>query len=72
MRLFNQLESLLWKHFSRFILDKNGASGIEYAIIATIAAVAIALFAGEGSIGDRISAVLTTVQDALPEVTSGT
>lgn len=67
MNIFNHLTTKAWCVVSAFLSDTKGASGIEYAIIATIAAIAIALFStGDDTIADRIEAVLTGVRDALP------
>lgn len=67
MNTFNHLATKSWCIVSAFLSDTKGASGIEYAIIATIAAIAIALFStGDDTIADRIEAVLTGVRDALP------
>ncbi|MBY7996253.1 Flp family type IVb pilin [Vibrio fluvialis] len=60
-----------WCVFTSFLIDNKGASGIEYAIIATIAAIAIALFStGDDTIADRIEAVLLSVKNALPTTSS--
>ncbi len=67
MLIIKQFTTKVWLSFILFLADKKGASGIEYAIIATIAAITIALFSTEGSIADRIEGVLTDVQNALPE-----
>ena len=67
MNYFNTLVTKAWCVFTSFLIDNKGASGIEYAIIATIAAIAIALFStGDDTIADRIEAVLTSVKNALP------
>ncbi|MCG6418237.1 Flp family type IVb pilin, partial [Vibrio fluvialis] len=67
MNYFNTLVTKAWFVFTSFLIDNKGASGIEYAIIATIAAIAIALFStGDDTIADRIEAVLTSVKNALP------
>lgn len=67
---FNTLVTKAWCSVVSFFYSTKGASGIEYAIIATIAAIAIALFTTEGSIGERITGILETVRDALPEISS--
>lgn len=67
MNGINHYTTQLWCKLSAFIRDDKGASGIEYAIIATIAAVAIALFAsGDDNIADRIEAIMQSVKDAMP------
>ncbi|XAW88874.1 Flp family type IVb pilin [Vibrio sp. CDRSL-10 TSBA] len=71
MFLFKDLTTKAWCSLISFLHCSKGASGIEYAIIATIAAVAIALFSTGGtdgdSIADRITAILDDVKSALPE-----
>ncbi|KAB0461866.1 MULTISPECIES: Flp family type IVb pilin [Vibrio] len=67
MFLLKRLTIKTWCKFISFLHCNKGASGIEYAIIATIAAIAIALFStGDDNIGARIESVLTAVRDALP------
>ena len=67
MFIIKQLIIKAWCKGCAFLYDNKGASGIEYAIIATIAAIAIALFAtGDDNIADRIEGILNTVKDALP------
>ncbi|ANQ28642.1 hypothetical protein BA894_19725 [Vibrio natriegens] len=57
-------------HFASFCNSERGASGIEYAVIATIAAVTIAASAsGNDSIADRIAEIFSQVKAALPTTT---
>ncbi|WP_416422241.1 Flp family type IVb pilin [Pseudomonas sp. App30] len=49
---------------SKFMRDKEGASGIEYAIIAAMVAVIIIGFSS--SIQGGITAIFTKIQAALP------
>lgn len=72
MFLFKDLTTKAWCSLISFLHCSKGASGIEYAIIATIAAVAIALFSSGGENGDsiasRITKILNDVKSALPDV----
>ncbi len=73
MLRINLLIMKSWCNLCAFLVDRKGASGIEYAIIATIAAVAIALFAtGDDNIADRVTGVLSDVKDALPQASTST
>lgn len=66
MLIFNQLTTKAWCLVTSFLYGTKGASGIEYAIIATIAAIAIAAFTtGTDTIATRITTVLNTVKNAL-------
>ncbi|MCY1434329.1 Flp/Fap pilin component [compost metagenome] len=56
------LKSLMQKA-KRFIKEDDGASGIEYAIIAAMVAVLIAAFVP--TIGPKITTIFTTIQGAL-------
>lgn len=66
--LIQQYSIKVWCQCAAFLQDKKGASGIEYAIIATMVAVVIALFVGSGenSIGDKITGVFNSIFKALP------
>ncbi|WP_154115493.1 Flp family type IVb pilin [Vibrio cincinnatiensis] len=67
MFIIKQLIIKTWCKGYAFLYDNKGASGIEYAIIATIAAIAIALFtSGDDSIADGIKKVLTDIKGVLP------
>ncbi|MFK0093023.1 Flp family type IVb pilin [Pseudomonas sp. NPDC090592] len=46
-----------------FLNRKDGASGIEYAVIATMVAVVLAAFVGD--ISTAVKATFTTIKDAL-------
>lgn len=71
MFLFKDLTTKAWCSLISFLHCNKGASGIEYAIIATIAAIAIALFStGDDNIAARIEAVLDNVKEALPTTVS--
>lgn len=50
-----------WCKLAAFSRDEKGASGIEYVLVATIAVVAIALFASTSGIGDKITGILTDI-----------
>lgn len=58
-------------HSKQFIKRKDGASGIEYAIIAAMVAVVLAGFIP--TMGTNVSSVMTTIQKAIapPAPTSG-
>jgi len=51
-----------------FLQDQEGASGIEYAIIAAMVAVIIIGFSGD--IQDGISNIFTEIKKALPAASS--
>ncbi|MGY4492194.1 Flp family type IVb pilin [Pseudomonas sp. TE3610] len=48
---------------TRFLKRTDGASGIEYAIIATM--VAVALVAFSGPIAAKVTVMFTSIRDAL-------
>ncbi|WP_229722070.1 Flp family type IVb pilin [Marinobacterium nitratireducens] len=50
---------------NRFFRDEDGASGIEYALIAVMVAVVLAGFIGAGGIDEKIEAVFNSIQTAL-------
>lgn len=67
MNIINDMLVKAWCGVVSFAEDKKGASGIEYAVIATIAAVTIATFAtGNDTIADRIEQIFTNVKDSMP------
>lgn len=50
---------------------QQGATAIEYAIIAAIVVIALLTFVGgEDSIGDRIGAIFTDIKEDLPSSTT--
>ena len=49
---------------TRFLRDEEGATAIEYGIIAGLISIAIVLVVPE--IGTRLAAVFTQIRDALP------
>ncbi|MCY1311075.1 Flp/Fap pilin component [compost metagenome] len=53
----------LAKKFRKFLKEEEGASGIEYAIIAAMVAAVIVTFSGD--IGTRVSDIFTTINDNL-------
>ncbi|MDE3737426.1 MULTISPECIES: Flp family type IVb pilin [Pseudomonas] len=53
----------LAKKFRKFVKEEEGASGIEYAIIAAMVAAVIVTFSG--GIGDRVSEIFTTISENL-------
>ncbi|MNZ12289.1 Flp/Fap pilin component [compost metagenome] len=58
------LKSLMQK-VKRFFKAEDGASGIEYAIIAAMVAVVLAGFVGTTGISGKITTMFTTIQGAL-------
>lgn len=64
--LIQQCSIKVWCQCAAFVQDKKGASGIEYAIIATLVAVVIAAFITTGGIGDKIKSVFESISTALP------
>ncbi|MHC6227592.1 Flp family type IVb pilin [Pseudomonas sp. X10] len=50
-------------HCKNFIQRQDGASGIEYAVIAAMVAVVLAGFVG--GISESVSDIMTTIQGAL-------
>ncbi|MGO1189906.1 Flp family type IVb pilin [Vibrio casei] len=62
----NDYMTQAWCKLAAFSRDEKGASGIEYVLVATIAALAIALYVGsDGSIGSKIKTALDSVVTAL-------
>jgi pilus assembly protein Flp/PilA len=53
---------------TRFLRDEEGATAIEYGIIAGLISVAIVTILG--SIGGQLNGVFKTISDALPTITS--
>ncbi|MCF5707913.1 Flp family type IVb pilin [Pseudomonas syringae] len=52
-----------YTRISSFIKDREGASGIEYALLAAMVAVAIVAFVP--TISGKVSALFTQIHDAL-------
>jgi pilus assembly protein Flp/PilA len=65
----NKLFHSLHQKFSSFIRREDGASAIEYAIIAGL--IAVAIIAGARIIGEDIGEVFTEISGALQEVEVG-
>ena len=57
-------ENMIKKWLSAFVRDEEGASGIEYALVAAMVAVAIVTFVTP--IGDAVKGIFQNIQDALP------
>ncbi|QSI33194.1 Flp family type IVb pilin [Variovorax sp. RKNM96] len=51
---------------TRFLRDEEGATAIEYGLIAGLISVAIAVIVG--GVGDRLEGVFTQIRNALPAV----
>lgn len=66
MNGINHYTTQLWCKLSAFIRDEKGASGIEYAIVAAIAAVAIAAATlGDTTITEKIKDIFTSINSSL-------
>ncbi|MFA5496286.1 MAG: Flp family type IVb pilin [Porticoccaceae bacterium] len=65
----NKLFHSLHQKFSSFIRREDGASAIEYAIIAGL--IAVAIIGAASLIGDEIATVFETIKDALAGVDAG-
>ncbi|BBP74545.1 hypothetical protein PHLH7_06490 [Pseudomonas sp. Ost2] len=61
--MFLELVIRLYVQVQVFFHRKEGASGIEYAIVAAMVAVVIAGLAG--GIGDKIKTVFTNIQNGI-------
>jgi pilus assembly protein Flp/PilA len=59
----NEMTSLFKKEWARFLQDEEGASAIEYALIAAM--VAIALVAFVTPINQAVTGIFTSIQAAL-------
>lgn len=54
---------------TRFLRDEEGATAIEYGIIAGLISVAmITAIVGEGGIGEKLTKVWTSIKTALTDV----
>lgn len=51
------------KPFKTFIVDESGATAIEYALIASL--IAVAIIAAVTTVGGRVSTVFTEVGNSL-------
>lgn len=49
--------------FNRFVKDEDGATAIEYGLIAAL--IAVAIITAVGSLGDRLSAAFASVNTGL-------
>lgn len=52
------------KHVMKFLKDEEGASAVEYGLIAGL--IAVAIVAILVTIGPQLSGVFTSISDALP------
>jgi pilus assembly protein Flp/PilA len=57
MKTFNKI------HFPQFVRDDEGASAIEYALIAAMVAIAIVAFVDP--VNEAVTAIFTQIQTAL-------
>lgn len=69
--LIQQCSIKVWCQCAAFVQDKKGASGIEYAIVATIVAVVLGTFISTTDIGAQIKGVFTSISTSLPAVPAG-
>jgi pilus assembly protein Flp/PilA len=54
---------------NRFLHDEEGATAIEYGIIAGLISIAIvAVLSGNGSVGDKLSTVFSTIATKLAAI----
>ena len=51
------------KFFNKLLRDEQGATAIEYGLIAAL--IAVAAMAAMGSLGDQLNTTFTTVSDEL-------
>ena len=56
----------IFKSFIEFINDEEGVTAIEYALIATL--VAIAIIAGAGTLGTKINTAFTFISTKINNV----
>ncbi len=54
----------MWDSIKKFLRDEEGATAVEYGLIAALIAVAIILAVGD--VGDKLKAVFEAIRDALP------
>ncbi|WP_066267615.1 Flp family type IVb pilin [Hydrogenophaga palleronii] len=58
------------KHISRFLRDEEGATAIEYGIIAGLMAIIlVAVFTGDNGVQDTLDAIFLKVRNAATGVT---
>ncbi|HEY8355060.1 MAG TPA: Flp family type IVb pilin [Methylophilaceae bacterium] len=63
------MKTLLKTHWNRFIRDEEGASGIEYALIAAMVAIALVTFVTP--VRESVVAIFEDIRDALQSAASG-
>jgi pilus assembly protein Flp/PilA len=51
------------KQFKTFLIDESGATAIEYALIASL--IAVAIIAAVSTVGTKVSTVFTEVGNSL-------
>lgn len=54
--------------FKKFLIDENGASAIEYGLIAAL--ISIVLVVSLGLVGERLEEVFTAIEEKLSEANS--
>lgn len=54
----------MWNSLKKFLREEEGATAVEYGLIAALIAVAIILAVGD--VGDKLKAVFEAIRDALP------
>lgn len=54
----------MWQAIKKFIADEEGATAVEYGLIAALIAVAIIL--SVTGVGEKLKSVFIAIKDALP------
>lgn len=60
----NFMERVMWDSIKKFVKDEEGATAVEYGLIAALIAVAINLSVTD--VGTKLKAVFDSIKDALP------
>lgn len=54
----------MWQAIKKFIADEEGATAVEYALIAAL--IAVAIIVSVSGLGDKLKSVFDTIKDSLP------
>lgn len=54
----------MWQSIKNFFADEEGATAVEYGLIAAL--IAVVIISSVTDIGTRLKAVFTTIMNALP------
>ncbi len=54
----------MWQSIKKFLADEEGATAVEYGLIAAL--IAVVIIGSVTDIGTRLKAVFTTIMNALP------